>query len=223
MAMAAGFPDGEELPEYIGPYKIRRRIGQGGMGVVYQAVDPQDRLVAVKVLRAEVAGDDIARARLAREVMTMRRVRSRNVAEGIDADTTAPLPWVVTEYIPGPTLDSTVTNHGPLRGRALTRVVTGLARALRDIHAAEIIHRDLKPGNVIICNGEPIIIDFGIAYAVDGSKLTQTGTFVGTPSYLSPEVIEGSDLSPATDIHAWGATVAFAATGNPPYGAGAFE
>lgn len=223
MAMAAGFPDGEELPEYIGPYKIRRRIGQGGMGVVYQAVDPQDRLVAVKVLRAEVAGDDIARARLAREVMTMRRVRSRNVAEVIDADTTAPLPWVVTEYIPGPTLDSTVTNHGPLRGRALTRVVTGLARALRDIHAAEIIHRDLKPGNVIICNGEPIIIDFGIAYAVDGSKLTQTGTFVGTPSYLSPEVIEGSDLSPATDIHAWGATVAFAATGNPPYGAGAFE
>ncbi len=186
MAMAAGFPDGEELPEYIGPYKIRRRIGQGGMGVVYQAVDPQDRLVAVKVLRAEVAGDDIARARLAREVMTMRRVRSRNVAEVIDADTTAPLPWVVTEYIPGPTLDSTVTNHGPLRGRALTRVVTGLARALRDIHAAEIIHRDLKPGNVIICNGEPIIIDFGIAYAVDGSKLTQTGTFVGTPSYLSP-------------------------------------
>ncbi|MBN3585367.1 protein kinase, partial [Algoriphagus aestuarii] len=116
-------------------------------------VDPQDRLVAVKVLRAEVAGDDIARARLAREVMTMRRVRSRNVAEVIDADTTAPLPWVVTEYIPGPTLDSTVTNHGPLRGRALTRVVTGLARALRDIHAAEIIHRDLKPGNVIICNG----------------------------------------------------------------------
>jgi len=223
MAMAAGFPDGEELPEYIGPYKIRRRIGHGGMGVVYQAVDPEDRLVAVKVLRAEVAGDDIARARLAREVMTMQRVRSRNVAEVIDADTSAPLPWVVTEYIPGPTLDSTVTNHGPLRGRALTRVVTGLARALRDIHAAEVIHRDLKPGNVIISNGEPIIIDFGIAYAVDGSKLTQTGTFVGTPSYLSPEVIEGSDLSPATDIHAWGATVAFAATGKPPYGAGAFE
>ncbi|KUP97217.1 serine/threonine protein kinase [Thermobifida cellulosilytica TB100] len=221
--MAAGFPDGEELPEYIGPYKIRRRIGHGGMGVVYQAVDPEDRLVAVKVLRAEVAGDDIARARLAREVMTMQRVRSRNVAEVIDADTSAPLPWVVTEYIPGPTLDSTVTNHGPLRGRALTRVVTGLARALRDIHAAEVIHRDLKPGNVIISNGEPIIIDFGIAYAVDGSKLTQTGTFVGTPSYLSPEVIEGSDLSPATDIHAWGATVAFAATGKPPYGAGAFE
>ncbi|UOE22232.1 serine/threonine protein kinase [Thermobifida halotolerans] len=221
--MAAGFPDGEELPEYIGPYRIRRRIGHGGMGVVYQAVDPEDRLVAVKVLRSEVAGDDIARARLAREVMTMQRVRSRNVAEVIDADTSAPLPWVVTEYIPGPTLDSTVTNHGPLRGRALTRLVTGLARALRDIHAAEVIHRDLKPGNVIISNGEPIIIDFGIAYAVDGSKLTQTGTFVGTPSYLSPEVIEGTDLSPATDIHAWGATVAFAATGTPPYGAGAFE
>ncbi|WP_133740737.1 serine/threonine-protein kinase [Actinorugispora endophytica] len=221
--MTAGFPEAEGLPEHIGPYKIRRRIGQGGMGVVYQAVDPEDRLVAVKVLRSEVAGDDIARARLAREVATMRRVRSRNVAAVIDADTNARLPWVVTEYIPGPTLDSTVTNHGPLRGRALTRLVTGLARAIGDIHVAEVIHRDLKPGNVIISNGEPIVIDFGIAHAVDGAKLTQTGTFVGTPSYLSPEVIEGSDLSPATDIHAWGATVAFAATGNPPYGAGAFE
>ncbi|MFC7327784.1 serine/threonine-protein kinase [Marinactinospora rubrisoli] len=223
MAMTAGFPEGEGLPERIGPYQIRRKIGQGGMGVVYQAVDPQDRLVAIKVLRSEVAGDDIARARLAREVETMRRVNSRNVAGVIDADTNAPLPWVVTEYIPGPTLDSTVTNHGPLRGRALTRFVSGLAQAINDIHATDVIHRDLKPGNVIISNGEPIVIDFGIAHAVDGAKLTQTGTFVGTPSYLSPEVIEGTDLGPATDIHAWGATVAFAATGNPPYGAGAFE
>jgi hypothetical protein len=224
MAMTAGFPEGEELPARIGPYLIRRRIGQGGMGVVYQAVDPrQDRLVAIKVLRSEVAGDHIARARLAREVETMRRVHSRHVAEVIDADTTAELPWVVTEYIPGPTLDSTVTDHGPLRGRALTRFVTGLARAIDAIHAADVIHRDLKPGNVIISNGEPIVIDFGIAHAVDGAKLTQTGTFVGTPSYLSPEVIEGTDLGPATDVHAWGSTVAFASTGHAPYGAGSFE
>lgn len=224
MAMSAGFPDGEELPERVGPYTIRRRIGQGGMGVVYQAVDPRhDRLVAIKVLRPEVAGDHIARARLAREVTTMRRVQSTNVAEVIDADTDAELPWVVTEYVPGPTLDSTVTDHGPLRGRALSRYVTGLARAIQDIHAVDVIHRDLKPGNVIISNGEPIVIDFGIAHAVDGAKLTQTGTFVGTPSYLSPEVIEGTDLGPATDIHAWGGTVAFASTGTPPYGAGSFE
>ncbi|GAA2006090.1 hypothetical protein GCM10009799_36980 [Nocardiopsis rhodophaea] len=222
--MTAGFPEGEELPERIGPYVIRRRIGQGGMGVVYQAEDPRtDRLVAIKVLRPEVAGDQIARARLDREVATMRLVHSRNVAEVIDADTSARLPWVVTEYVPGPTLDSTVTNHGPLRGRALTRFVTGLAQAIDDIHAADVIHRDLKPGNVIISNGEPIVIDFGIAHAVDGAKLTQTGTFVGTPSYLSPEVIEGTDLGPATDVHAWGATVAFAATGEAPYGAGSFE
>ncbi|MFI6577147.1 protein kinase [Nocardiopsis sp. NPDC050513] len=224
MAMSAGFPTGEELPERIGHYVIRRRIGQGGMGVVYQAEDPRtEQFVAVKVLKPEVAGDHIARARLAREVETMRRVQSPNVAEVIDADTQAELPWVVTEYIPGPTLDATVTDHGPLRGRALTRFVTGLARAIKDIHAVDVIHRDLKPGNVIISNGEPIVIDFGIAHAVDGAKLTQTGTFVGTPSYLSPEVIEGTDLGPATDIHAWGGTVAFASTGRPPYGAGSFE
>ncbi|MBB4933654.1 hypothetical protein F4561_004474 [Lipingzhangella halophila] len=224
MAMTAGFSDGGELPARVGPYLIRRSIGQGGMGVVYQAADPRtDQLVAIKVLKPEVAGDNIARARLHREVETMRRVQSRNVAEVIDADTTAEQPWVVTEYIPGPTLDSTVTDHGPLRGRALTRFVTGLAQAIDDIHAAEVIHRDLKPGNVIISNGEPIVIDFGIAHAVDGAKLTQTGTFVGTPSYLSPEVIEGTDLSSATDIHAWGGTVAFASTGDAPYGAGSFE
>ncbi|APC34054.1 protein kinase [Nocardiopsis dassonvillei] len=222
--MSAGFPMGEELPERIGHYVIRRRIGQGGMGVVYQAEDPRtEQFVAVKVLKPEVAGDQIARARLAREVETMRRVHSPNVAEVIEADTQAELPWVVTEHIPGPTLDATVTNHGPLRGRALTRFVTGMARAIRDIHAVDVIHRDLKPGNVIISNGEPIVIDFGIAHAVDGAKLTQTGTFVGTPSYLSPEVIEGTDLGPATDIHAWGGTVAFASTGRPPYGAGTFE
>ncbi|MEV2276266.1 protein kinase [Nocardiopsis sp. NPDC049922] len=224
MAMSAGFPTGEELPERIGHYVIRRRIGQGGMGVVYQAEDPRtEQFVAVKVLKPEVAGDHIARARLAREVETMRRVQSPNVAEVIDADTQAELPWVVTEYIPGPTLDATVTDHGPLRGRALTRFVAGLARAIKDIHAVDVIHRDLKPGNVIISNGEPIVIDFGIAHAVDGAKLTQTGTFVGTPSYLSPEVIEGTDLGSATDIHAWGGTVAFACTGRPPYGAGSFE
>ncbi len=224
MAMSAGFPTGEELPERIGHYAIRRRIGQGGMGVVYQAEDPRtNQFVAVKVLKPEVAGDNIARARLAREVETMRRVQSPNVAAVIDADTRAELPWVVTEYIPGPTLDATVTDHGPLRGRALTRFVTGLARAIKDIHEVEVIHRDLKPGNVIISNGEPIVIDFGIAHAVDGAKLTQTGTFVGTPSYLSPEVIEGTDLGSATDVHAWGGTVAFASTGRPPYGAGSFE
>lgn len=224
MSISAGFPTGEELPERIGHYTIRRRIGQGGMGVVYQAEDPRtNQFVAVKVLKPEVAGDEIARARLAREVETMRRVQSPNVAEVIEADTQAELPWVVTEYIPGPTLDATVTDHGPLRGRALTRFVSGMARAIKDIHAVDVIHRDLKPGNVIISNGEPIVIDFGIAHAVDGAKLTQTGTFVGTPSYLSPEVIEGTDLGSATDVHAWGGTVAFASTGRPPYGAGSFE
>lgn len=223
MVGTAASPGGDQLPESIGSYRIRRRIGSGGMGVVYQAEDAEGTFVAIKVLRSEVAGDEVARARLAREVETMRRVHSRNVAEVLDADTTARQPWVVTEYVPGMTLDDTVTGHGPLRGRALTRLVSGLAHALEDIHRAGVIHRDLKPGNVIISNGEPIVIDFGIAHAVDSAKLTQTGTFVGTPSYLSPEVIEGTDLGPATDVHAWGATVAFAATGNAPYGAGAFE
>src|SRR5918999_1346176 len=207
----------------IGGYRLLERLGEGGMGGVHLAVDSHGRKVAIKVLRPAVAGDATALRRLAREVDTMRRVHSPHVAEIIDADVTAEPPYVVTQYVPGSTLEETVFEQGPLYGSGLQRLAAGLARALSAIHAAGGIHRDLKPGNVMFLDGEPIVIDFGIAQAVDSTRLTATGLVIGTPGYLAPEIIEGEDAGAPSDVHSWASTVAFAATGRPPFGTGTFE
>jgi hypothetical protein len=207
----------------VGAYRLVERIGEGGMGVVHLALDPAGRKVAIKVLRPAVAGDTTALRRLAREVDTMRRVHSPHVAEVIDADVTAERPYVVTQFVPGRTLERVVQEDGPLRGRALERLAGGLASALAAIHAADVVHRDLKPGNVMLVDDEPIVIDFGIAHAVDLTRLTATGLVIGTPGYLAPEIVEGEEAGPASDVHSWASTVAFGATGRAPFGTGPFE
>ncbi|MBO0773381.1 MAG: serine/threonine protein kinase, partial [Actinobacteria bacterium] len=212
-----------EMPGKLGPYRVLDRIGEGGMGVVYLARDRDHRAVAIKVLRSGVAEDPNSRRRLGREVETMRLVRSPHVAEVIDADLDGKVPYIVTRYVPGRTLDEVVAEGGALRGAQLALLAQGLAGALTAVHAAGVVHRDLKPSNVMILNGSPVVIDFGIAQVPGTSKLTLTGTFMGTPGYLSPEVIEGRPSSEASDVHAWGATVAFAATGRPPFGTGNYE
>ena len=213
----------DQMPEGLGPYRVLERLGEGGMGVVYLAADSEQRRVAVKALRPAVATDPNARRRLARAVETMRRVRSPFVAEVLDADVTCDPPYIVTRYVSGQTLEEVVSRGGPLTGQALARVASGLAFALAAVHAAGVVHRDLKPGNVMLARGEPVVIDFGIAQVPDSTRLTMTGMFMGTPGYLAPEVIEGKQSGPASDVHSWGATVAFAATGRPPFGTGAFE
>ncbi|WP_200824294.1 serine/threonine-protein kinase [Nonomuraea solani] len=207
----------------LGPYRLLRRLGEGGMGVVHLAVDPQGRQVAVKVLRGEVAGDEVARRRLSREVETMRRVRSKFIAEVLDADVTGHRPYIVTRYVPGRPLDEIVKDDGPLDLPALIKVAHGVASALAVVHSVGVIHRDLKPGNVLILDGEPVLIDFGIAQAVDATRLTQTGMFIGTPGYLAPEIIEGQEAGPEVDIHAWAGTLLYAGTGQPPFGKGTLE
>lgn len=213
----------DQMPDRLGPYRLLDRIGEGGMGVVYLGRDPEQRSVAIKVLRPAVAGDPNARRRLAREVETMRRVRSPFVAEVLDTDVAGDTPYIVTRYVPGRTLDEVVAQDGPLTGARLARLAAGLAEALAAIHAAGVVHRDLKPGNVMLVNSDPVVIDFGIAQALDSTRLTQTGMFMGTPGYLAPEVIEGQPASAASDVHAWGGTVSYAATGRPPFGSGSYE
>lgn len=207
----------------LGPYRLVQQLGEGGMGVVHLALDRQGRAVAIKVLRPHVAHDPDARARLAREVDTLELIRHPNVAPVLDADLDGPRPYLVTKYIPGPPLDDYVAEHGPLSGEALTRLADGLASALEAIHAAGVVHRDVKPGNVLVLDGEAMLIDFGIAHAVDDIRLTMTGLVMGTPGYLAPEIVEGADVSEATDWWGWAATLAFAATGQPPYGRGPME
>ncbi|MCO5991951.1 serine/threonine-protein kinase [Actinoallomurus rhizosphaericola] len=214
----------EDVPvDKVGPYRLVAALGEGGMGVVHRAVDDAGREVALKVVRAEYAEDLTFRRRLAREVDTMRRVRSPYVAEVLDADVAAERPYIVTRFIDGHPLDGVVRAAGPLSGGPLARVAIGLAEAVAAIHEAGVVHRDLKPNNVMMVDGAPVVIDFGIAHAADATRLTRTGLVVGTPGYLGPEILDGRPPGPAVDVYGWAATVAFAATGRAPFGGGSLE
>ncbi len=207
----------------LGRYRLAQVIGQGGMGVVHLALDDRGTAVAIKVLRPHVAGDPDARERLAREVDTLTRVRSPRVAEVLDADVDCETPYVVTRYVPASALDHHVAERGPLVGEQLARLGLGLGEALAAIHAVDVVHRDLKPGNVLMLEGDPVVIDFGIAHVADDIRLTSMGLVMGTPGYLSPELVEGAPVRQAADWWGWAATMTFAATGRPPFGRGPLE
>jgi hypothetical protein len=214
----------EGMPERVAAgrtYDVQSRLGAGGMGEVFLALDPDGRTVAVKLLHP--GSDQAARSRLEREVATMRRVRSPHVAEVLDAGHWGERPFVVTRYVQGRPLDVVVRERGPLGGAELLRLARGLAAALAAIHAAGVVHRDLKPANVMLVDGEPVVIDFGIAYAMATTRVTQTGAVVGTAGYVAPEVLRDERAGPAADIFAWAVTVAFAATGRSPFGSGTVE
>src|SRR5262249_14992911 len=210
-------------PDRLGDYRLLDRIGEGGVGVVFLARDRGPRTGALKGLRPGVAGGPDARRRLAREVETMRRVRSPNVAEVIDADLDGDMPYIVTRFVPGRTLDDVVTQDGPLRGQALASLASGLAEALVAVHAAGVVHRDVKPGNVMLFQGTPVVIDFGIAQGPDATRLTMTGMFMGPPASRAPEVIGGGAGPGAPDVRAGGAAGASAPPAGPPFGGGPYE
>ena len=218
-----GPADGHPGTRRFGRYELLDRIGEGGMGVVWRAFAPDGQQVAVKVLRTHLAADPNLRMRFEREVTTLSRIRGRHIAEVVEADLDNDLPYLVTRFVDGPSLHEIVDEHGPLGGPGLKTLALGLLDALESIHAAGVVHRDLKPGNVLIEDGEPRVIDFGIAQLTHDVRLTMTGMVFGTPGYLAPELLTGADPTPAVDVHAWGATLAFAATGRAPFGRGALE
>ncbi|SFC40797.1 Serine/threonine protein kinase [Nocardioides terrae] len=190
------------------------------MGVVHLARRADGQRVALKVLRPHVVGDDETRARLEREVGSLRRVRSRWVAEIIDADPWASVPYIATRYVPGLSLHDEVAREGPVRGDDLAWFARCLLEGIAAVHEAGVLHRDVKPSNVLMEGRTPVLIDFGLARVADDPKLTQTGWLLGTPGYLAPEILYGDEPTRAVDVHAWAATVAYAATGRPPYGRG---
>ncbi|WP_255404880.1 serine/threonine-protein kinase [Nocardiopsis sp. JB363] len=196
------------------------RLGTGGMGVVYAGLDGRDQRVAVKCVHRVLASDADFRARFAREVNLVRRVRAACVPAFRSAATKAEVPWLATEYVPGPTLQEFVRTHGPLRGDSLIAFGLGVAEALAAIHSAGVVHRDLKPGNVILAPDGPKVLDFGIARAIDGTALTRTGGLVGTPGWISPEQYRGAPATEHSDVFSWAGLVAYAATGQGPFGSG---
>ncbi len=204
----------------VGGYALRARLGEGGMGVVHLGQKPGERPVAIKVLRPHVVGDDEARRRLAREVSSLSRVRSRRIAEIVDADPWGEIPYVATRYVPGLSLHDHVQEEGALDGHDLLWFADCLAEALEAVHDVGVLHRDIKPSNVIMEGRTPILIDFGLARVADDSRITMTGWLLGTPGYLAPEILYGDDATAASDVHAWAATVAYAGTGRAPFGRG---
>ena len=209
--------------ERLGPYRLLEEIGEGGMGVVHLALDSRGRAVAIKVLRAHVAHDSDARTRLGREVETLSRICDDRVASVIDADVMGPRPYIVTRYVHGHALDEAVDEHGAFGPDALLRLARGTAEAIRAIHACGVVHRDVKPGNVLLEDGEPVLIDFGIAHLQDDVRHTVGGLVMGTPGYLSPELVEGAAITDATDWWGWAATITYAASGRPPFGRGRMD
>ncbi|MFF4125502.1 protein kinase [Microbispora rosea] len=207
----------------VGPYALLERLGRGGMGEVYLAVGRRADRVAVKMLRDPIENDADARLRLEREVRALRRVESPYVAQVLDADLSGDRPYLVMEYIEGENLLDAVRRRGPLPESRLITLAQGLAAALAIIHAGGIVHRDVKPANILLGEDGPVLIDFGIAQVLDATRVTITGTFLGTPGYCAPEVFADETVGEPADVHGWAATVAFAATGRPTFGRGTAE
>jgi eukaryotic-like serine/threonine-protein kinase len=207
-------------PARIGRYRLLGRLGIGGMGVVYLAESPGGRLMAVKLIRPELAQNATFRDRFAREVTAARLVGGVFTAPVVDADLTGSAPWLVTAYVDGPSLSAAVEQRGTLPEGSLLALAAGLAEGLSAIHAAGLVHRDLKPSNVLLAGDGPRIIDFGISRAMDSAGLTSAGLILGTPGFMSPEQAEGSDVGPASDIFSLGSVLAFAATADGPFGIG---
>ncbi|MFG1685651.1 glycoside hydrolase family 6 protein [Nonomuraea sp. NPDC049269] len=205
-------------PRWVGGHRIIRRLGEGGMGIVYLAEGRARRPVAIKVIHRHLAGDPEFRRRFRREVATARRVARFSTAPVLEADVDGETAYVVTEYVPGPTLYRAVMERGPMSGSALEGLAMSTAVALGAIHASGVVHRDLKPSNVLLSPVGPKVIDFGLAFSADSTTLSVTA--MGTPAYMSPEQARGS-ATPASDVFSWGGVVVFAACGQPPFGTGA--
>ncbi|MGW1796045.1 serine/threonine-protein kinase [Streptomyces sp. NPDC001984] len=212
-----------EDPRVVGSFRLHRRLGAGGMGVVYLGSDKKGQRVALKVIRPDLAEDQEFRSRFAREVSAARRIRGGCTARLVAADLDADRPWFATQYVPGPSLHDKVADEGPLAAAEAAAVGAALSEGLVAVHEAGVVHRDLKPSNILLSPKGPRIIDFGIAWATGASTLTHVGTAVGSPGFLAPEQVRGAAVTPATDVFSLGATLAYASTGDSPFGHGSSE
>jgi serine/threonine protein kinase len=213
-------PLGPGDPRQVGPYRIRARLGAGGMGQVFLGYSPGGRAVAVKVIHRELAQDPAFRTRFRREVAAARAVSGAYTAPVTAAGPDDDPPWLATVFVPGPSLAAAVAEAGPLPAAAVWKLAAGLVEALQAVHSVGLVHRDLKPGNVLLAIDGPRLIDFGIARALERTAVTSTGQIVGTPSFMSPEQVEGGRAGPATDVFSLGCVIVFAATGTGAFGDG---
>ena len=207
-------------PQQYGRYTIIEQIGQGGMSVVYQARDPVlDRFVALKLLHPHLAERADSRARFAREAKAVAQLKHPNIVEVFDyAPAESARSYIVTEYINGPTLREYLSEKGLRSPEAAIVLLQPIADALTRAHDAGIVHRDVKPENIMIrADGSPVLMDFGIAQMIDMPTLTATGTILGSPAHMAPEVIDGSDVDAPADVFSFGTVLYWAISGCLPF------
>ena len=221
-------------PRHLGGFRVLTLLAVGGMGRVYLALGPDRQAVALKVARPEFAADARFRARFRREVATAQEVGGGGGSAGgggdgdsaaliapvVAADPEAELPWLASEYVPGPSVTEAAMAFGPLGEAGLRTLAHGLALALTEVHAAGVVHRDVKPSNVLLARDGPRLIDFGVARALDDIGLTRVGALIGSPGFLSPEQAVGEPATFGSDVFALASVIAYAARGQSPFGAG---
>ena len=204
-------------PEQIGPWQIVNRLGAGGMGIVYMGTNGT-RAAAIKIVRDFLLEDPSSLTRLAREVTSLKKVKSKYVAEIVGADIDASPAWIATNYVDGPSLKTLIENEGPLSELQWFELATGLMSGLAGVHSVGVIHRDVKPSNVLMSATGPRLIDFGISFSSDATALTRTGMVAGTPTWFAPEQFQNTKITTAVDNFAAGSILFFAATGTSPWG-----
>jgi serine/threonine protein kinase len=207
-------------PRLLGEFRLRGRLGEGGMGRVYLGLSPGGRAVAIKVVHPSLASDADFLRMFQYEVASAKAVSGIYTAPVVATGLDDHPPWLATAFVPGPSLSQVVREHGALPEPALRPLLAGLVEALQAIHAHGVVHRDLKPPNVLLANDGPRVIDFGISRAIEAAAITASGAMFGTPGYMSPEQAQGKSASPASDVFALGCVIAYAATGAPPFGEG---
>ena len=207
-------------PRFLGEFRLRGRLGEGGMGRVYLGLSPAGRAVAIKVVHPSLASDSDFLRMFQYEVASAKAVSGIYTAPVVATGLDDHPPWLATAFVPGPSLAQVVREHGPLPEPALRPLLAGLVEALQAIHTCGVIHRDLKPANVLLAADGPRVIDFGISRAVEAAAVTAGGAVFGTPGYMSPEQAEGKPAGPASDVFALGCVIAYAATASPPFGEG---
>ncbi|MEV4175341.1 serine/threonine-protein kinase [Nonomuraea sp. NPDC049709] len=205
-------------PVQIDGHRVVGRLGEGGQGVVYLGEATDGTRVAIKMLGAGLDEPD-ALLRFGQEIGYARRVKAFCTAQVLASGELGGTPYVVSEYVDGPSLAEVIQERGPLGGAELRRLAIGTLTALAAIHQAGVVHRDFKPGNVLLSRDGPRVIDFGISRALGESESGEH--LVGTPPYMAPEQFDGRPAGAASDLFAWAATMVAAATGRPPFGTGA--
>jgi serine/threonine protein kinase len=210
-------PD-EHIGNNVGPYQVESLLGVGGMGRVYCAVGPDGERIALKLVKADLATDDIFRRRFEREVRIARNVVHPNVVPVVDAGSHNGIPYMAQRFVDGGSLEDRLKTESPLDLKTAATVCSEVAGGLDALYAAGLVHRDVKPANILLDESQKAYItDFGLAKDSQASVLTRPGQALGSLDYMAPEQIRGEQVGAASDVYALACVMYECLSGAPPF------